>query len=46
MASGPGNLEKSGNFVAQNVREFREIWKIQGISTQNWEMSGNFTCVK
>ena len=39
MASGPGisgNLEKSGNFVALvkcqgKVREFREIWKSQGI---------------
>ena len=54
MASGPGisgNLEKSGNFVALTkcqgkVREFREIWKSQGILTRSWEKSGNFTCVK
>ena len=46
-----GNLEKSGNFVALeksqgNVREFCEIQKSQGISMQNWEKSGNFTCAK
>ena len=54
MASGPGisgNLEKSGNFMPLeksqgNVREFCEIWKSQGILTQNWEKSGNFTCTK
>ena len=54
MASGPGisgNLEMSGNFVALakcqgKIREFREIRKSQGILTQNWEKSGNFTCVK
>ena len=41
VASGPGifgSLEKSGNFVALDkslgkVREFREIWKNQGILT-------------
>ena len=54
VGSGPGisgNLEMSGNFVALakcqvKVREFREIWKSQGILTPNWEKSGNFTCVK
>ena len=54
MASGPGisgNLEKSGNFVVLKkcqgiVWEFREIGKSQGILTQNWEKSGNFTCAK
>ena len=30
----------------KNVREFREIWKSQGILARNWEKSGNFTCVK
>ena len=52
MASGrkiSGNLEKSGNFVALEkcqgkVREFHKIQKSQGILTQNWEKSGNFTC--
>ena len=47
MASGAGisgNLEKSGNFVTLakchgKVREFREIWKCQGILTRNWEKS-------
>ena len=28
------------------VREFREIQKSQGILMQNWEKSGNFTCMK
>ena len=54
MASGPGisgNLEKSGNFVmllkSQGiVKEFREIGKSQGILTQNWVKSKNFTCMK
>ena len=54
QASGPGisgNLEKSGNFVAlekcpRKVSELRKIWKSQGILTQNWKKSGNFTCVK
>ena len=46
-----GNLEKSGNFVALEksqgkVREFREIQKSRGILMQNWEKSGNFTCMK
>ena len=41
VASGPGisgYLEKSGNFVV--------LEKSQGILTQNWEKSGNFTCMK
>ena len=46
-----GNLEKSGNFVVLEkslgiVREFCEIRKSQGISKQNWEKLGNFTCSK
>ena len=54
MASRPGisgNLEKLGNFVLLQksqgiVGEFREIGKSQGIFTQMWEKSGNFTCTK
>ena len=46
-----GNLEKSGNFVAfeksqGKLREFHEIGKSQGILTQNWEKSRNFTFSK
>ena len=54
MASRPGisgNLENSGNSIALeksqgNVREFHENQESQGILTQNWEKSGNFTCAK
>ena len=30
----------------KKVRKFREIRKIQGILTQSWEKSKNFTCTK